>query len=284
MTTLVATGLMPAAERPRPARGRLDPRLFQIMSLLGLLVYGLCGLSFDISLGSAALVVSSALLTQYLLSRFEGLVFEHRSALISALSLCLLLRTNSSALFLVAPVIAISSKFLIRVGAKHVFNPTNIAIVLLLAGSGRIWVSPGQWGSLAFFAFLSACLGSLVVNRAYRSDVTYAFLLFHLVIVFGRSAWLGEPTAIPLHRVQNGSLLLFAFFMISDPKTTPDSRWGRVLFAALVALGAGYVQFVLFRTNGLFYSLAAVSALTPLIDRALPGPRYQWGQSPQRRV
>jgi enediyne biosynthesis protein E5 len=144
-------------------------------------------------------------------------------------------------------------------------------------------VSPGQWGSAAFFAFLMACLGGLVVNRAARSDVTYAFLFFHLSIVFGRSLWLGEPMAIPLHRVQSGALLLFAFFMISDPKTTPDSRAGRVLFAALVALGGGYVQFKLFRTNGLLYSLAATALLVPLIDRLFPGPRYQWTGHPPRR-
>ena len=51
--------------------------------------------------------------------------------------------------------------------------------------------------------------------------------------------------------------------MISDPKTTPDSRAGRIVFAALVALGAAYVQFKLFRTNGLLWSLAGCSFLRP---------------------
>ena len=94
---------------------------------------------------------------------------------------------------------------------------------------------------------------------AARADVTLAFLAFYLALVFGRSLWLGEPMAIPLHRLQNGALLLFAFFMISDPKTTPDSRAGRIVFALLVALGAGFVHFKLFRNNGLLWSLAACS-------------------------
>ena len=42
-----------------------------------------------------------------------------------------------------------------------------------------------------------------------------------MALVFGRSLWLGEPMSIPLHRLQNGALLLFTFFMISDPRTTP---------------------------------------------------------------
>src|SRR5262249_28088873 len=123
---------------------------------------------------------------------------------------------------------------------------------------------------------LIACVGGLVVNRASRSDVTYAFIAFYGALVFGRSLYLGEPMTIPLHRLESGALLLFTFFMISDPKTTPDSPPGRVLFAALVAFGAWYVQFRLFRTNGLLWSLAACSVAVPAIDWLLPGARYKW--------
>jgi Na+-translocating ferredoxin:NAD+ oxidoreductase RnfD subunit len=121
-----------------------------------------------------------------------------------------------------------------------------------------------------------ACLGGIVVNRAKRSDVTFAFAACYAALLFGRSIYLGEPLTIPVHRLQSGALLLFTFFMISDPKTTPDSRAGRLLFAALVAFGAWYVQFRLFRTNGLLWSLAAWSMAVPLIDWLLPGRRYAW--------
>jgi len=139
-----------------------------------------------------------------------------------------------------------------------------------------VWVSPGQWGSGAVFAFLLAAAGGLVVNRAARADVTLAFLASYSGLLVGRSLWLGEPLAIPMHRLENGALVLFSFFMISDPRTTPDSRLGRIVFAALVALGAYTVQFWLFRTNGLLWSLALCSLGVPLIDRVLPGPRYEW--------
>ena len=109
-----------------------------------------------------------------------------------------------------------------------------------------------------------------------RADVTYAFIAFYAALVFGRSIYLGEPLTIPLHRLESGALLLFTFFMISDPKTTPDSRAGRLLFAALVAFGAWYVQFRLFRTNGLLWSLAVWSIAVPVIDRLFPGRRYSW--------
>jgi Na+-transporting NADH:ubiquinone oxidoreductase subunit NqrB len=180
-------------------------------------------------------------------------------------------------------VLAIGSKFVLRVRGKHVFNPTNFALVAMILLTGQVWVSPGQWGSAAFFGFLMACAGGLVVNRAARSDVTYAFIAFYAAMVLGRSWWLGDPLAVPLHRLQKGALVLFSFFMISDPKTTPDSRAGRLLFAFLVAAGAWWVQFRLFRTNGLLWSLALWSLAVPLIDRLLPGGRYEWRPAPGER-
>jgi hypothetical protein len=51
-----------------------------------------------------------------------------------------------------------------------------------------------------------------------------------------------------------------------------------VLFAALVAGTAWYVQFRLFRTNGLLWSLAAWSMAVPILDRLLPAGRYVWAQ------
>lgn len=257
-----------------------DPRHYQIAVLASLLVYGVTCLDFDISPAQASLTIGTCLLTQFVCTRLWKLPsFDPRSALISALSLCLLLRTNFLTLVALAAVVTIAGKFVLRIGGKHVFNPTNFGLVFMIVLTGHVWVSPGQWGNVAFFAFLMACLGGLVVNRAARSDVTYAFLATYIALVVGRSVWLGESLAIPIHRLQSGALLLFTFFMISDPKTTPDSRAGRLLFAALVAWGAWYVQFRIFRTNGLLWSLALASAIVPLIDRLLPGTRYDWARA-----
>jgi enediyne biosynthesis protein E5 len=256
---------------------RLDPRLYQISILSALFGYGILSLDFEITVIRAIAQLAVVLGTQSVCSRLWRLQrFDPKSALISGLSLCLLLRTNSTTVAIVTAVITIASKFVLRIDGKHVFNPTNFGIVAMLLATDQIWVSPSQWGNVAFFAFLMACLGGLVVNRAARSDVTFAFIAFYTALVFGRSIWLGEPLAIPLHRLQSGALLLFTFFMISDPKTTPDSRRGRVLFGIMVACGTYYVQFKLFHTNGLLWSLAACSILVPLIDWLLPGTRYAW--------
>jgi hypothetical protein len=265
---------------------KIDPRWWQIASLTGLLLWGVTVLRFDVAALTIFAIFAMALGTQWICSRLAKIAFEWKSAAISALSLCLLMRSNSLVLLAAGAFVAIASKFVVRWNGKHIFNPTNGAIVLMMLLSDRVWVSPGQWGSAAFFGFLIACAGGLVVYRSARSDVTLAFLLFWAGILFARAIRLGDPLTIPLHRLENGALLIFAFFMISDPKTTPDSRRGRILFAALVAAGAWYVQFKLFRTNGLLWSLAFFSPFVPLIDRLMKGPRFSW-QMPEvsmRRV
>src|SRR5919204_6422343 len=269
-----------AVDAAPPAR-RGDPRIYQIVTLASLLGYGVFWLDFEIQAATAVAILATALVTQLACTWLTGHGrFDPRSALISALSLCLLLRTGSLGLAMLTAVVAIASKFAVRVGDKHVFNPTNGALIAMMLVTGDIWVSPGQWGSGLIFAFLLAAAGGMVVNRAARADVTLTFLVSWAGLLVGRSLWLGEPLAIPVHRLQNGALVLFAFFMISDPKTTPDSRAGRLLFAVLVALGAYVVQFQLFKTNGLLWSLAVCSLAVPVIDRLLPGRRYQWRSSP----
>jgi Na+-transporting NADH:ubiquinone oxidoreductase subunit NqrB len=254
-----------------------DPRLYQIATLALLLGYGLARLGFDVPALHVVLILSTALLAQLVFTRTCGLPrFDPRSALISGLSLCLLLRTGRPSLVVAATLVTIASKFLLRWKGKHVFNPTNFGLVAMMALTGGVWVSPGQWGHSALFALLMACLGGLVVYRAWRSDVTAAFLASYAALLVGRALWLGDPLSIPYHQLQSGALLLFSFFMISDPKTTPDSRAGRVLFAMLVAAGAWYVQFGLFRPNGMLWSLAVCSAGIPLLDRLLPARRYDW--------
>lgn len=268
--------LSPVPPGPSPAARRVDPRWYQIAMLSGLLAWGMFGVGFDIGWWWIAGVIGAALATQVLCTKLWRLPrFDPLSALISGIGLCTLLRTDGVALAVFAAALAIASKFVLRWRGKHLYNPTNLALVVMLV-TGTGWISPGQYGHVAFVALLMWCMGLTVVCKAARSDVTLAFLGAYAAILFGRSLWLGEPMSIPIHRLQSGLLLQFAFNMISDPRTTPDSRAGRVLFGALVAVGAGIVQFVMFRTNGPVWSLAACTLLVPLLDRRLPGPRHQW--------
>jgi len=178
--------------QPKQPSLRSDPRLYQIGSLSVLLLYGFLFLHFDVSTWQIIVTPAAALLTQYAATRYFQLPsFDPKSALISSLSLCLLLRADNPATGALAALVAIASKFVIRWKDKHLFNPTNFALVVMLS-NGLGWISPGQWGQVAWFGFLITCLGSLVVTRAARVDVTLAFLFFYVGLLFSHAMWLGD--------------------------------------------------------------------------------------------
>ena len=264
-----------AHHSPKPR----DPRFYQIAVLGLLLCYGIVILDFGVRWQNAVAILAAAQLTQLLGTRTAGLGrFDPMSALITSMSLTLLLRTDVIALAVLAAVIAIGSKFLIRIRGKHVFNPANAALVSLMLISDKAWVSSGQWGSAAIGALALACLGFLVLTRAKRSETTIAFMTAYAALLVGRALWLGDPLTIPMHQMQNGALLIFAFFMISDPKTSPDARGGRLLYGALVASVAYTIQFVFYEPNGPILALIMSALLVPLIDAVLQGQVYRWKQ------
>lgn len=255
----------------------VDPRGYQISVLGCLLAYGMIGLRFEIHLPQVIVTLVAVSVFQALCTRRAGLpYYEFKSALISGLSLCLLLRANSLAVVALACGLAIASKFFLRVNGKHVFNPTNFGIGIAILLTGQAWVSPGQWGSGLLIALFVVCCGLAVVQRAERSDVTLAFLLAYPGLFFARALWLGDPLTIPLHQLANGAFLLFTFFMISDPKTTPNSRVGRILYAVMVAGLAYVLRFIFYNPNALIYSLLIGSIFVPVFDYFFVGPRFDW--------
>ena len=253
-----------------------DPRNYQISVLSTLILLGLFHYSFHLPWWHVVGCIGATLVTQAVADKIIKRPFDPRSPLISALSLTLLLRTGSVTLSIAAGVIAVASKYLIRWKGKHIFNPANFGLVIMSLLFGAAWISPGQWGQATLFALLLLALGGVVTGKAKRWDVSFSLLGFYAALVFGRALWLGDPLAIPIHQMQSGALLIFAFFMISDPKTTPNSRLGRVLFAALVA-GIGFtIQFAFYNAAGIILALILCAPIVPLLDRILPAGRYQW--------
>jgi Na+-transporting NADH:ubiquinone oxidoreductase subunit NqrB len=267
--------------RARPALLPDDPRWLQIAILGSLLAWGIWQLDMPVSATQIAATLGGALVAQWVGTRAVQLPrFDAKSAVITALGLCLLLRTGDPAIGALAGFVAIAAKFMVRVNGKHLFNPAMLGLVATVGLTDAAWISPGQWGTAVFFAFALASVGFLVTLRSERSDVTIAFLAAWSALLFGRAWWLGDPWAIPLHQLQNGALLLFAFFMISDPKTTPDARWARILYACAVAIVAGVIQFGLWRESGPVWALLLLSPLVPLLDLLIRAPRFAWPGRP----
>jgi enediyne biosynthesis protein E5 len=253
-----------------------DARHLQIVALAGLLAINFAGIDFGAAPLPSALALGASLLTQVVCSRLAKTPIDLRSPLITGLSLSLLMRSPDPWLHAAAGVIAISSKFLLRIDGKHVFNPAGFAIVVLLLAHSGIWISPGQWGTSLWLAALLAFLAIMVLRAARRLDIAAWFLLAHAALLVARAQWLGDPWTIPLHQIQSGSLLIFTFFMISDPRTSPDSPLGRALFAFAVAALAHYLAFFEQMRPALYMALIVLSPATFLIDRIFPAPRFAW--------
>jgi Na+-transporting NADH:ubiquinone oxidoreductase subunit NqrB len=260
-------------ERPKAA---FDPRFAQITAQSTLLFVLMACLDFGPSPLQAAVCLVATLTIECLRVRTASAPANFRSALPTGLSLCLLLRTHDPLLWIVAPVIALGSKYLLRVNGKHLFNPSAFAIVVLLLATHSVWVSPGQWGTRIWLLSLAGSMGCLVLARVERLDFALTFLAAHVALLLLRAWSLGDPITIPLHQTQSGALLIFALFMLTDPRTTPDSRIGRLVFALAVAAVGHRLMFRYQIREGLLYALILVSCATPLLDRLWPAPRYIW--------
>ncbi len=254
-----------------------DARHYQIAALAILLTFNLGWLDFGARPLNSAVAIAAALAAQIVCSRLAGIPLDLRSPLITGLSLSLLLRADDVWIHALAGVIAIGSKFVLRLDGKHIWNPAGFAIVVLLfAVPSHVWISPGSWGSAVWFSALLVFFAILVLGAAHRSDIAIFFLGTHAALLLARAIWLGDPLAIPLHQLQSGSLLIFTFFMISDPRTSPDSRLGRFIFAASVALAAHYMAFFMQMRPALYVALIALAPFVLLIDRILPAERFAW--------
>lgn len=260
-----------------------DPRLFQLAFQALLLGVGVLLRDFSLQATQMVLCLAAALATQtFWLRVFQLRGVGYLSPAITAFGLSLLLRADNLWVHALAASLAISAKFLIRIRGKHLFNPANLGVGLALLLLPGAWVSPGQWGNDLGLAVWLVALGGLVSSRARRDDAAWLFLVNFLGLAAARLAWLGYGWSrgwdIWTHQALNGALLLFAFFMISDPMTLPNHPLARRLHVLMVASAAAGWQLLHYQPHGPLWALLVLAPLVPLWDRFLPGSGYRWAR------
>ena len=256
-----------------------DARVLQILFLASLLSVGVFIRDFALLPTQMALTFAAGVTTQALFIRALGLhKVGYLSAVITCFGLSMLVRADSLWVHPLIAALAISAKFVIRVNGKHVFNPANLGAMIGVLAIPGAWVSPGQWGSdLALFGWFVG-LGMIVAARAERYDVSLAFIGTFATLLTLRVCWLGQSWSVLGHQLESGALLLFTFFMISDPMTTPNRRSARIGYAIVVAAVAFAWQYVFFRPNGLIWALFLATPLVPFIDRWVPAVKFAWNK------
>jgi Na+-transporting NADH:ubiquinone oxidoreductase subunit NqrB len=206
----------------------------------------------------------------------EVVGFNWRSPLITGLGMSLLLRTDHPETMGLAVAVAIASKFCLKVNDKHIFNPGNLGIVFALCFTHDAWVSPGQWGEDLWYGILFLGAGGLVLKRVGRWDTTACFLGAYALLEAIRNLYLGWTWDVWLHRMSSGSLLLFALFMITDPRSIPNAKPARLLWAVGIAGVTFVLRNLFFLPTAVFWALFALAPMTVVLDRVWESPRFEW--------
>ncbi len=266
-----------------------DARYFQIIFQSVFLGYGIFFLHWNADWWLYATYFTISILSQFLCELFipkkatvtipllQRIKFGFPSILISSVGLSLLLKTNYWYVAALAATISIFSKYIICCKGKHIFNPSALGIVVAVLCTGKAWFSPGQWGSSTVILFAVLCLGVIVVTRVQKLAVSLAFLLTYAGLLFIRQIiYLQWPIDFFIQSISTGSLLLFSFFMITDPKTTPNHPVARIVWAVAVAAIAFYLSAFKFMNGTPLWVLVFSQPLVPLLDKLFKGRVFEW--------
>lgn len=263
------------------ARELADARFYQIVYLSVFLIYGVQSLHWDFNPLIVGSIITTALCTQMLACFIFKKPFDAlKSAAISSLGLSILLKTQYWQVAVLAAFIAIASKYIIRINGKHVFNPANIGLVLTIYITKLAWVSPGQWGSSLIVLYFIFAAGSILLLKVGRMDTGLVFFFTYAFLQFCYSSlYLGWPIDFTIHKLSNGALLLYSFFMITDPSTTPNHKKVRVLWSISIACLAFYFAEFKYMNGAPVKALFLVSMATPLLDYVFKGIHFSWKHS-----
>lgn len=263
-----------------------DARYFQILFQSIFLGYGIYWLHWEAEWWLYATYLGTSFATQLLSEYFLGnkttpywkrIRIGYPSVIISSFGLSLLLKTNEVPVAALAAVISILSKYVLRINGKHIFNPSALGIVASILLTGKAWFSPGQWGSSTVLLFGICCLGFIVTTRVQKLDTSLAFLgSFAGLIFFRQVIYLGWPVDFFVQSVSTGSLLLFSFFMITDPKTIPNHTAARILFSIAVAALAFYLSTFKFMNGAPVWVLVFMQPLVPVLDKIFSAKKFEW--------
>jgi len=289
-----------------------DPRLRLSAVVVSLQVLGQVELGFKVSIAQILVTIGvCAAIEIAVTARREHLLAWPASALLTGNSIAFILRANGTRhgdwwslngieYFVFAAGLAMLSKYLIRPGGRHLYNPSNLALVLTL-----LWYGPGNvfpqylwWGDLSTPVVLAVAVivaGAIWILRplgllpmAAAFTITF-WALIGVGSVLGAcfvAIWSPNPVcgadywyAVAL----SPELLIFCFFMMSDPQTAPRTPDGRIGFGLVVALAAALLvllePFEFGIKVALLGSLTCVLAGANWIDSQF-GERRPWGRSP----
>ena len=232
----------PVVSRPAPAKKTplfsLDNRYIAPAFITCILLAG--HLSFGILESYQKTLL--AIVTSIGLELVLGRIFFHKwvhpaSAYISGISVGILVRSPAFWPYALCSAISITSKYVLRVKGRHIWNPSNFGIsVMLFLAAETVATLSIQWGNYLLPMLVIWVLGSIIIARLHRFHITGIYVASFLMFAFLRSWITGSPWQSEVAPITGPMYQLFIFFMITDPKTTVRSKRGQCIVVFLVAL------------------------------------------------
>ncbi|MEY3259065.1 MAG: hypothetical protein RI954_1091 [Actinomycetota bacterium] len=283
-----------------------DSRLHVAMVVITLHTLGQVGLGFHVSVPQILSAILTTALLQVGITFYQTRAFVWpASAMLTGSGIALILRVPSTPvgdhwtfhkwwMFSAIAAFSLLTKFVVRKGGSHVFNPSNVGLVIafIVLGSSQVEPLDFWWAPLSnpsmVIAYAVILIGGSLVTR--RLGLLATVISFWLVLSAGTAVnaaagqcftarWAFAPvcgSALWTTIVTSPEILIFTYFMITDPRTTPKGRVGRTLFGALV----GIVCVILMAPQdtefgakvALLAGLTIMTAVRPLLERVVPEP------------
>jgi enediyne biosynthesis protein E5 len=255
---------------PRTSRAfQIDKRYLAPVLVTMVLVAGQISFGFLESWSRTMLAITTAIAVEMILGRlFTGKWPHLASAYVSGISVGMLVRSPEYWPYALCSAIAITSKYLIRVDGRHIFNPSNLGMVamLVLASDAMAGLSV-QWGNNMLPILTVWCFGAVIIASLGRFHITFTYVVSFLLFSVLRSAITGDAWLSEVAPITGPMYQLFIFFMITDPKTTVRPKPAQALVAFLVA--ALEAVFRLFQfVHAPYYALFLVGPTANLIEIA----------------
>lgn len=196
------------------------------------------------------------------------------SGIISSLGVFLLCDSPTIWAYVLVAALTIASKHLFTTNRQHIFNPNNFALVIaVLYFEESITIVSGNWGGNLLLAGLIAIFGAYVSYRAERWSLVLSYALGFLLLGVFRSMLSKLPLTIIWGPATGAAFQLFIFYMITDPKTTPNNKKQQIFFGTTMAFidaGLRMAQ----NKYAPFIALFTISSLQPAIQYFIT----QWGK------
>jgi hypothetical protein len=243
-----------------------DPRLHVAAVLLTLQVLGQTVLDFRLSIAQILACLATGALIEF---GYEFLknrtIMWPASGLLTGNSTAFILRvpgtfhgqwwsTHGIWIFIGVVTLAMASKYLIRWRGRHIFNPSNFALVVAFVALGPRftepqdlwWIPMGPWMIVTYAILIGGGLAIAWELKLIGLELGYmaAFTLFTAIALLAVpdhcmiASWYSTPICgqqLWQVLVTSPEVLIFAFFMVPDPRTVPEGQLSRLVFGIIVA-------------------------------------------------